>query len=119
MITDLPGSMQSQTTQTMYYFNTFMLKSKRFWKKSEVLKWKKYKKQLEIFGQFYYIILTVLTLAVLPIKPLKEFLGQLQIGFAFPEMVTGYGFRDAAADPFSPIALSAAAAVGVIMIFVK
>lgn len=61
---------------------------------------------MSVFQAFLpYIILTVLTLAVLLIKPLKEFLGQFQIGFSFPEMITGYGFRDAAADPFSPIAL--------------
>lgn len=52
-----------------------------------------------------YLVLTVLTLAVLLIKPVKEFLGQFQIGFSFPGMTTGYGFEDAAAASFSPIAL--------------
>lgn len=52
-----------------------------------------------------YIVLTVLTLAVLLVKPVKEFLGQFRIGFSFPQMITGYGFEDAAANMFSPIAL--------------
>lgn len=50
-----------------------------------------------------YITLTVLTLVILLVVPLKAFLGQFKIGFAFPGMVTGYGFEDAAVDLFSPL----------------
>lgn len=50
-----------------------------------------------------YILLTAITLAVLLIGPLKGFLSRFQVGFAFPGMVTGYGFEDPAADKFSPL----------------
>lgn len=50
-----------------------------------------------------YIMLTVLTLAILLIGPLKQFLSQFRIGFAFPGMTTGYGFVDEAVDQFSPL----------------
>ena len=52
-----------------------------------------------------YIVLTILTLVILLVKPIKEFLGQVKLGFAFPGMVTGYGYEDPAADPFSPLAI--------------
>lgn len=29
----------------------------------------------------------------------------MKLGFAFPGMVTGYGYEDPAADPFSPLAI--------------
>lgn len=50
-----------------------------------------------------YLILTLLTLAILLIKPVRDFLGQFRIGFSFPQRITGYGFEDAAADMFSPL----------------
>jgi len=50
-----------------------------------------------------YYILTAITLFVLLIKPVKEFLGGFKIGFAFPEMGTGYGYINAAVDSFSPL----------------
>ena len=50
-----------------------------------------------------YYALTGITLFVLLVKPVKDVLGQVKIGFAFPEMVTGYGFVDEAAAVFSPI----------------
>ena len=52
-----------------------------------------------------YIVLTILTLVILLVRPIKEFLGQVKLGFAFPGMVTGYGYEDPAADPFSPLAI--------------
>lgn len=51
-----------------------------------------------------YYTLTAVTLVVLLTGPVKEFLGQFKLGFAFPEMVTGYGFADEASEMFSPIA---------------
>lgn len=51
-----------------------------------------------------YYALTLITLFVLLISPVKNFLGQFKVGFAFPEMVTGYGFVDEATEKFSPIA---------------
>lgn len=50
-----------------------------------------------------YIVLTVITLAVLLIKPVKDFLGQWSFGFALPETSTGYGFTNAAVDCYSPL----------------
>lgn len=50
-----------------------------------------------------YIVLTVITLAVLLIKPLKGFLGQWSFGFALPETSTGYGFTNAAVECYSPL----------------
>lgn len=49
-----------------------------------------------------YIILSVMTLCVLLITPVKEALGSISIGFAFPETSTGYGYVNAAAGRFSP-----------------
>lgn len=61
---------------------------------------------MSVFQAFLpYIVLTALTLFVLLIKPVKEFLGKLRLGFPFPGMVTGYGFEDAAVDMFSPLAI--------------
>lgn len=50
-----------------------------------------------------YTLLSVITLAVLMIGPLKEVLGRVSIGFAFPETSTGYGFVNEAVDRFSPL----------------
>lgn len=50
-----------------------------------------------------YTLLSVITLAVLVIKPLKTFLGGISIGFAFPETSTGYGFVNEAVELFSPL----------------
>lgn len=52
---------------------------------------------------FPYILLSLITLAVLAITPLKKFLGQVSIGFAFPETVTGYGFVNEASGCYSPL----------------
>ena len=53
-----------------------------------------------------YIALTVITLSVLLISPVKRFLSQWSLGFAFPETVTGLGFVNPATAqyaPFSPL----------------
>lgn len=53
----------------------------------------------------YYILLS-LTVGILLIQPIKNFLGQWKIGMAFPATETGYGFVNAATDlysPFSPL----------------
>ena len=50
-----------------------------------------------------YILLSVITLAVLMVGPVKAVLGQISIGFAFPETVTGYGFVNEAVDRYSPL----------------
>ena len=50
-----------------------------------------------------YIILTVLTIIVLVVKPINEFLGQVSIGFSFPETATGYGYVNEAEQSFSPL----------------
>ncbi len=58
-----------------------------------------------------YYLLTFITLFVLLIAPIKEFLGQFKFGFAFPETVTGYGYVNAATSMFSPIAFLTHASV--------
>ncbi len=52
-----------------------------------------------------YILLTALTLFVLLVSPVKEFLDQFSIGFSFPETSTGYGVVNQAVEKFSPIAI--------------
>lgn len=49
-----------------------------------------------------YVALTAITLFVLLIPPVKQFLGQWSLGFAFPETSTGLGFVNAAVDKYSP-----------------
>lgn len=51
-----------------------------------------------------YYVLTGVTLFCLLIGPVKTFLEQWQIGFAFPERVTGYGYVTAAVESYSPLA---------------
>lgn len=55
-------------------------------------------------ASFPYYVLTAVTLFCLLIPPVKSFLEQLQIGFAFPERVTGYGYVTPAVDSYSPLA---------------
>ncbi|WP_334254696.1 L-lactate permease [Mannheimia indoligenes] len=52
-----------------------------------------------------YIVLSVMTLAILVITPVNQFLSQFKFGFAFPETVTGYGFVNKAYSSYSPIAI--------------
>ena len=51
-----------------------------------------------------YLILTGITLSVLLITPVKTFLEQFRLGFAFPQTQTGYGYTNLATSAFSPIA---------------
>ena len=51
-----------------------------------------------------YYALTIITLIVLLISPIKKALGQFTIGFDFPEMSTGFGYVDVAVKKFSAIA---------------
>lgn len=51
-----------------------------------------------------YFLLSAVTLIVLTVKPVNDFLGQFQFGFAFRETVTGYGHVNKASDCFSPLA---------------
>lgn len=52
-----------------------------------------------------YIVLSVMTLAILVITPINQFLSQFKFGFAFPETVTGYGFVNKAYESYSPITI--------------
>lgn len=51
-----------------------------------------------------YYALTIITLCVLLISPVKNFLGQWQVGLSMPETSTGYGFTNEAVASFSPFA---------------
>lgn len=50
-----------------------------------------------------YYVLTSITLLVLLVRPLNDFLGQWELGFAFPETSTGYGIVNPGIDKFSPL----------------
>jgi lactate permease len=52
-----------------------------------------------------YYVLTFITLFVLLVQPIKSFLGQVKLGFAFPETVTGYGFINPAVSLYAPISI--------------
>lgn len=52
-----------------------------------------------------YYVLTFITLFVLLIAPIKNFLGQFKIGFSFPETVTGYGYVNASIVSYSPLSI--------------
>lgn len=52
-----------------------------------------------------YILLSVITLIVLVVKPIYNFLNQFKFGLAFRETVTGYGYVNAASECFAPLAL--------------
>ena len=54
---------------------------------------------------FPYALLTIITLFVLLIQPIKNFLGQVKIGFNVPETQTGFGFVNEAAAPYSPVSI--------------
>ncbi len=51
-----------------------------------------------------YILMTIITLAVLLITPLNNFLSQVSYGPDFIETVTGYGFVNQAVENYSPLA---------------
>lgn len=64
-----------------------------------------YPKDMKLNQAFVpYYILSFVTLFVLLIGPVKGFLGQVSIGFSFPEVSTGYGFVNEAVEKFSPFA---------------
>jgi lactate permease len=64
-----------------------------------------YPKDMSMHQAFLpYYVLTFITLFVLLIQPIKQFLGQIRFGFAFPETMTGYGYVNAAVASFSPVA---------------
>ncbi len=51
-----------------------------------------------------YYALTVISLVVLLVKPLKAFLARFATGMAFPDQVTGLGFASPGSANYSPIA---------------
>lgn len=53
---------------------------------------------------FPYYVLTLISVVVLVIMPIKRFFGAWKIGFSFPETVTNYNFSNAAQEVYSPIA---------------
>jgi lactate permease len=62
-----------------------------------------YPKNMSMHQAFLpYYVLTFVTLFILLIQPIKQFLGQIKFGFAFPETMTGYGYINAASSSFSP-----------------
>lgn len=50
-----------------------------------------------------YYVLIVVTLGVLLFDPVKEFFGQISLGFGFAETSTGYGVVNEAVDSYSPV----------------
>ncbi|MBO0843627.1 MAG: L-lactate permease, partial [Nocardioides sp.] len=50
-----------------------------------------------------YIILPVVTLAILLIDPLNDLLGQWRIGMSFPQVTTGFHVTNEATDKYAPI----------------
>lgn len=64
-----------------------------------------YPKDMSMHQAFLpYYTLTAITLVILLVSPIKNFLGQFTLGFSFPEMSTGYGYVNAAVEKFSPLA---------------
>ncbi|KZE37209.1 hypothetical protein AV656_11560 [Bhargavaea cecembensis] len=51
-----------------------------------------------------YYFLTVVSVVFLGIQPIQSFLDQVQFGFSFPAVDTGYGFEVEAEESYSPIA---------------
>lgn len=65
-----------------------------------------YPKDMNLHQAFSpYYVLTFITLFILLIAPIKNFLGQVKLGFSFPETVTGYGYVNPAVALYSPIAI--------------
>lgn len=54
---------------------------------------------------FPYILLTALSLGISMIDPVNDALGSFTVGLPFPEVTTGYGITNAAAMPYSALAL--------------
>ncbi len=53
---------------------------------------------------FPYILLTVTAILALTVRPVNDFLSQVQIGLPFPAAQTGYNLTRPAADPYSSFA---------------
>ncbi|HET6630013.1 MAG TPA: L-lactate permease, partial [Woeseiaceae bacterium] len=51
-----------------------------------------------------YVLLTVIAIGVLTIDPLEQALGAFSFGLPFPEVTTGYGVINTAADAYSTLA---------------
>lgn len=49
-----------------------------------------------------YLILIVVTIVLLVIEPINDFLKQISWGFAFPETSTAFGFTNSATEKYSP-----------------
>lgn len=52
-----------------------------------------------------YVLLSVLTLVVLAIQPVQQYLGRFSVGFPFPETKTGLGYVNAAVECYSPLSI--------------
>lgn len=52
-----------------------------------------------------YVLLSALTLAVLTVPPVHQLLGQVSVGFSFPETRTGLGYVNEAAACYSPLSI--------------
>lgn len=65
---------------------------------------KKGRKEMTLVQAFLpYFSLSALTIFVLMVKPVNQFLQQVSVGFSFPETSTGYGYVNYATDCFSPL----------------
>lgn len=51
-----------------------------------------------------YFLLSALTIVVLTVTPIYQFLGRFSVGLSFPETKTGYGYINAAAENYAPLA---------------
>ena len=49
-----------------------------------------------------YVVLIAVTILLLVVTPVNQFLGQVSIGFSFPQTQTGLGFVNAASQRYSP-----------------
>lgn len=99
--------------KTKMYGSKWRIEDSRIMDRSKDLKTAvEYPKDMKINQAFVpYYTLTVITLFILLINPVKGFLGQWSIGFSFPETITGYGFINQAVEKFSPFAPLTHAAV--------
>ncbi len=52
---------------------------------------------------FPYLFLSVMTLLILMVSPIKSIMGTLKFGYAFPLTSTGYGYINPATSLYSPI----------------
>lgn len=99
--------------KTKMYGSEWRLEDSRIMDRSKTMESSgNYPKDMKINQAFVpYYTLTIITLFILLIKPVKNFLSQLSLGFSFPETSTGYGFVNQAVDKFSPLSPFTHAAV--------